>query len=98
MAHADYQCCTCCDEKMEYGSFPSKTGFCPACVAGLAVAGFVCRDVGRFNDICATADLDKLLPVLKQLGYRRCYYIGMSDEALEIRGVKFDDKTRLIAD
>jgi len=90
MAHADYACCACCDDKCYYDlSADSKGTLCPSCAVGLSMRlGVSVTTPAKLLDILKTwpdADNDQLLEALKANGFSMCCYWNVIDDAFSNR-------------
>jgi len=85
MAHADYNCCAICDSKLNYAGFDATTKeeICSCCVANLAEKGVIVHDVDELIEWIKNEDAGKVAKILKDMGFRFCYYSNTVDEIVE---------------
>lgn len=89
MAHADYNCCTICDCKMEYsgGSADTKARLCEDCIERSAELGKLCvRPQQVVEHIKGLSDAEALT-WLHAMGFNPCYYKNDLDGYLIDRGL-----------
>ena len=104
MAHADYHCCAICDRKISYGGFSATTKeqICSECVANLAEKGVIVHDVPELIEWIIKEDPLKVATILRDAGFRFCYYYNPVDEIVEKKIghliTKNDDRTFMLKD
>lgn len=99
MAHADYNCCAICDDKLEYvGNWNAETKarICESCLRNLQRLGLNIVTVDQLIDWIKKEERDVLRAKLKELGFRACYYRNDVDDAVKSRGLEFDEKRRVV--
>ena len=98
MAHADYHCCAICDSKQEYGGIDSTTKekICPHCLRALRNQGLSVLDTNELLFWINTTDTDMVRTILHKVDFRFCYYRNPVDEAVEQKGIKMEEESRLI--
>lgn len=80
MAHADYDCCAICDDKLSYGGERTKEIICGECVAAMAREGVIC---GNVDELCAWIEkstTDQVLSLMNKVGFSKCYYPNPVDK------------------
>ena len=102
MAHADYNCCAVCDSKLSYAGFSAtaKEEICSRCVANLAEKGVIVHDVDELIEWIKNEDAEKVAKVLKDVGFRFCYYSNTVDEIVERKigdMIEVDDDGRIVS-
>jgi hypothetical protein len=90
MAHGDYACCACCDDKCYYDSSAEpKDTLCTSCAVGLSRRlGTEVTTPAKLLEILRTwpdADDDQLLEALKANGFSKCCYWNDIDDAFTNR-------------
>lgn len=100
MAHADYECCAVCDGRMSYSSnAEGKQLVCPRCA--LEIMKLSGQEVTTSEEFIAWVnDYQKrhVLPMLRKLGFRKCYYGNDVDEAVAKKlgkAFQFDEERHL---
>ena len=89
MAHADYNCCAICDNKMDYAGFgaDTKTKLCPDCIERSAALGKLCVSPEQVAEhIKSLSDADAIA-WLHAMGFDPCYYENDLDKYLIERGL-----------
>lgn len=77
MAHADYDCCACCDRKLcfRHDGGETKETLCGRCAARLSLAaGREIGDVEQFVAWVRAGEPEAVLAALHAAGYRPCHY------------------------
>lgn len=84
LAHADYNCCAICDDKMEYSGFGSETKakLCPDCIERSAELGHLCVRPEQVVEYLKTLDDAASLTWLHAMGFSPCYYANDLDAYL----------------
>ena len=100
MAHADYECCAICDDKVYYNpDAEAKNVLCPSCAFTLGKKGILENpSVSKLIEWIKTADRDFVIKTLANLGFRACYYANDVDDAVASLGVKFDKNRYIVID
>lgn len=83
-AHADYNCCACCDSRLEYvGSNDSttKVELCDDCVSLFYWKGFDLRSGDDLLEFILNQPLDLVYAALSICGFRFCYYTNDIDNS-----------------
>lgn len=92
MAHADYNCCAVCDCKLEYSEdSQTKETVCMECMANLYKHGVMIKSVNGLIDWITATPKRTIRKVLKDIGFRRCYYTNEVDDEVIKKGIKFKD-------
>lgn len=90
MAHGDYACCACCDDKCHYDSnAESKGTLCTSCAVGLSKRlGVEVTTPGKLLEVLKTwpdSDNELLREALKANGFSKCCYWNEIDDAFSNR-------------
>jgi len=85
MAHADYNCCAVCDEKLAYAGFEATTKeeICDCCREKLTKKGVVVHDVYELIAWVQNEDAEKVAKILTDVGFRFCHYHNYLDEVVK---------------
>ena len=84
MAHADYDCCACCDRKMAYNSdAKTKEDLCAACAVDLAQEGVFCRNAQAFLAFVQSPGRNQVQRVLRAVGFQPCLYPNAVDDSVK---------------
>lgn len=89
MAHADYDCCAICDDKMEYqgGYADTKGKLCADCIERSAALGKLCVRPKQVLEHIKSLSDDDALTWLHAMGFDPCYYENDLDKYLIERGL-----------
>jgi hypothetical protein len=84
MAHADYNCCAICDDKMEYSGFSAETKekLCPECIERTAELGKLCVRPADVEVHLRSLDDAAALKWLHDMDFSPCYYENPLDQYL----------------
>jgi len=86
MAHADYECCAICDRKVYYSNDAgSKEILCSECVTNLARRDVIVGSVEELKVWMTQEESAKVVPLLQEVGFRKCYYANEIDVLFESR-------------
>lgn len=86
MAHGDYECCACCDERGHYDDdAAAKDWLCASCACELARRGVYVHNADEFLEWVKTAEVARMCQVLIELGFRQCYYGNKIDRTVTAR-------------
>lgn len=83
MAHADYDCCAICDDKISYSGFATpatKEDICTKCRRLLQNRNINVVDKEQLLEWIKNTPDAKKIPT--DIGYQKCYYKNDVDEAL----------------
>lgn len=86
MAHGDYECCACCDRKVNYSPFcESKAVLCPECAVSISLATRhrISGVPELLRWIKGTPNTDAW-PVLVAAGYEKCIFSNKVDDEVEV--------------
>lgn len=89
MAHADYNCCAICDDKMNYcgGCAETKDRICTDCIERSAELGKLITRPAQLIEHLSTLDDAAALVWLHKMGFDPCYYENEVDDYLISRGL-----------
>jgi len=99
MAHADYHCCAVCDSKQEYGGDNSTTKekICPGCLKDLRRQDLSILDVPELINWIRGTDIVKVRRILRNIGFRFCFYSNDVDDAVRAKGIDMESGSRVVA-
>jgi len=100
MAHGDYDCCAICDGKMVYKGFGEashKKSICTSCLVKLRDMGLHIITVDELIEWINKTPKDTVVEILKKLRFRACHYKNEVDDAVEKKGIKFDEERYILA-
>lgn len=95
MAHCDYNCCACCDCKMNYcgaDDAETKKDICQGCVQALNEHGVRVYNHEQFKDWLTTVSIADGTRILKGVGFEMCIYHNEIDKIYKERFCKEQDK------
>ena len=99
MAHADYDCCAICDSKLRYVGFTdakTKEEICSSCLVKLRDMGLHIITVDELIEWINKTPKDSVIEILRKLDFRACYYANKVDNAVEKKGIKFDENRYIL--
>ena len=84
MAHADYDCCAICDEKLHYNHDADAKGeICSACaVEFYRETGEKVVEPMQLREWIINTETDTVSTVLLKLSFRQCYYANEIDDVV----------------
>lgn len=92
MAHADYECCAICDDKMSPGDWETepKTVLCTSCAVRLAKKGHYITCVDELLEWMRKTP--NAVEILDSIGFKQCYYKNDVDDLyLQLKRGKQND-------
>lgn len=87
MAHADYNCCAICDDKMYYAGFESETKeeICDACLNVINEMDLNISNVEELKKFIESGEYEKVKELLINCGFWFCYYGNEIDKSVLYR-------------
>jgi len=88
MAHADYNCCMICDDKMEYSNdAKTKESICFGCIEKIMDMGLKITTPDRFIKFVNENSKVEVIKILRKIDFRFCYYPNCIDAAVYKKGI-----------